>query len=142
MVLPGLALARDPGAARLPEQIEQKIQSQPKVRSLCESVRDNLFIQRKAEQLVELQAEKHLFHLRMRERWRDRIPYLSWFFGLLRSQFKPNSRDKELLPLPGKLSFLLYLTRPMQLFRDYGGHGLSYLKRLFRKLQAYWTSTH
>jgi hypothetical protein len=129
MLLLGLALARDLGTTMLPNQIDKRINSQPVLRSLVQSVRDRLFIEPEGEQLLERTARQKVFHLRMRERWRDRFHYLN--VRLLRF-LKPTSRDQEMVPVPRALSFVLYLTRPIRLYREYGGQTLSSLKRMIR----------
>jgi hypothetical protein len=129
MLLLGLALARDLGTTMLPNQIDKRINSQPVLRSLVQSVRDRLFIEPEGEQLLERTDRQNVFHLRMRERWRDRFHYLN--VRLLRF-LKPTSRDQEMVPVPRALSFVLYLTRPIRLCREYGGQTFSSLKRMIR----------
>jgi hypothetical protein len=57
--------------------------------------------------------EEPLFHLRMRERWRDRARYCL-------AMAAPTVRDWRYLPLPGPLAPLYYLVRPARLALEYG----------------------
>jgi hypothetical protein len=57
--------------------------------------------------------EEPLFHLRMRERWRDRARYCLAMAG-------PTVRDWRYLPLPEPLAPLYYLVRPARLALEYG----------------------
>jgi hypothetical protein len=54
----------------------------------------------------------------MRERLRDRVPYLLYHLpGYL---LTPNEKDRAFLPLPTSLSFLYYLIRPIRLVSVHG----------------------
>ena len=56
------------------------------------------------------------FHLRSRERLRDKLDYLRLYSTVrLRRMVTPNHRDHEFMTLPEKLGFLYYLVRPVRL---------------------------
>jgi hypothetical protein len=66
------------------------------------------------------------FHLLLRERLSDRLPY---YRHLLKLVLTPNKRDEAFLSLPNGLSWLYYLMRPIRLLRDATKHGLHALQR-------------
>lgn len=51
------------------------------------------------------------FHLRERERWRDRVPYL---MHTLKLALTPSEADREAVRLPESLSALYYVVRPFR----------------------------
>jgi hypothetical protein len=55
------------------------------------------------------------FHLRERERWRDRIPYVMHSLQLI---LKPSERDHAVLRLPKYLSWLYVAIRPLRIVWD------------------------
>jgi hypothetical protein len=66
-------------------------------------------------------VEDHLFYLRMRERWQDRVPYVLFFLSsYLRQVVTSNEHDHALLPLPRPFTFLSYGVRPVRLMGHYG----------------------
>jgi hypothetical protein len=56
------------------------------------------------------------FHIREREHWRDRVPYL---LHSLRLAVKPTEKDHALWDLPKSMEWFYYLIRPVRLARDY-----------------------
>jgi hypothetical protein len=111
MLLLGLCLASDLLGVGLPDEVVRAIQADPCVRSLASDVHRNLFSDNWASSGIDLSA---LFHLKARERLRDRIYYC------LDSVITPTYADWTLLPLPGFLSFLYYALRPMRVLAKYG----------------------
>ncbi|MCS6860091.1 MAG: nucleotidyltransferase family protein [Abditibacteriales bacterium] len=123
MLYLSLHLANDLLGATLPADVLSRVQADPIVLSLAAQV--HTWLLREMDGSPDASdlsmfplSEKALFRLRVRERWRDRVPY---FLRRLRC----------LLPLPTSLSFLYYLLRPLRLMRAYGG---SPFKRLLRLL--------
>jgi len=125
MLFLGLFLANDLLRTALPEEVVQRLQADPVVKSLAAQVREWLF--READGGLEL-SEESTFFIRMRERLWDRVPYyLLYLCAYLRTAMTPNVKDRALLPLPGFLSFLYHLLRPIRLVREYGLRPLKHL---------------
>lgn len=122
----GLYMANNLLGAGLPEVVLQKVSSDPELSSLALRVRERL--QAEPDNMPDL-VDRTAFYIRMRERLRDRIPYLLFS---LRRVVTPNSRDREFVHLPGSLSFLHLLLRPVRLLRDYGLRPLKPLLKHFR----------
>ena len=65
-------------------------------------------------------GERYLYHLKLRERWRDRLKlhvhYISWYTRLI---FRPKQIDRDAMQLPAFLSPLYYVTRPVRLAYNY-----------------------
>jgi len=122
----GLLLAHDLLDTVLPKEIiKSKIQNDSTAKSLAQQI---------CEQLFSLDAgplsgiEKHLYYLRLREKWRDKGSYLLY---QTRGKVRPNIKDRAVFSLPSGLSFLYYPLRPIRLVREYS---LSILKELGRFL--------
>jgi hypothetical protein len=100
-------LERDPDISRLGRPVEQRL-----LRQLDGSL-DYLPYRREA------QIEDLRLHLAIRERWQDRGRLVR---DLIRSRVgrlvTPTDRDHRFLPLPGGLSPLYYLIRPIRVARD------------------------
>ena len=107
MLFVGLLLARDRLGIALPEEVRANIESDRVGRLLARRVRERLF--REAEPRV---MEWWGFRYKVRERWRDRWPYVLNFVSIL---ITPNAQDRAFLPLPAALSFLHYPIRPIRL---------------------------
>jgi hypothetical protein len=118
MLFLGLFLANDLLRAALPEEILQRLQADPVVKSLAVQVQEWLF--REGDWQLEL-SEESAFFTTTRERLRDRVPYyLLYLCAYLRTAMAPSAKDRALLPLPRFLSFLYYLLRPIRLVREHG----------------------
>jgi hypothetical protein len=64
------------------------------------------------------------FHVRARERWRDRLPYL---IHTLRLAIVPSQLDRGFVSLPKPFSWLYYVVRPVRVLRDIMvQHGLTF----------------
>lgn len=100
----GLRLARDLAGAKSPREIDD-----PAVRRLAAQVHGRL---RSGEPGMTARDEA-LFHLRSRERLRDRARYC---FRLLTTH---TILDWQLVPFPRWLFFLYYFTRPFRLINKY-----------------------
>jgi hypothetical protein len=110
-----------------------RIEADPVIPSLAAQVRAWLFREwddslEDSEKAFSPLSEKALFRLRVRERLWDRVLYL---LHRLRQLLIPNEKDRALLRLPARFSFLYYLLRPLRLARE---HGTSPVKRFLRLL--------
>jgi hypothetical protein len=110
----GLYLAHDLLGTSLPPEVWQGVQADRRVPALAAQVREWLF----AKAPGALCAMKwYAFHLRIRERLRDRVWYA---LRLAQSSLTPNRHDEALVPLPTFLYGLYYLLRPARLVMTYG----------------------
>lgn len=111
----GLHLAQNLLNAEIPDFVTQEIQSDLKVNSLAIEVDEKLF-SRTWKPLYTV--ETTFFHIRTRERWRDK---LQSFFGLmmLSGWLDSTKRELDVIPYPILLSFLYYLIRPIRVFSRY-----------------------
>jgi len=115
ILLLGLFLASDLLGAALPEELGPRVQTDPAVRSLAAQVRRELFDENVDwEDHPERGLALRLFHLRARERLRDRLRYC------IRLATTPSVGEWELLRLPAVLSFLYAPFRPFRLAAKYG----------------------
>ena len=120
MLLLGLFLASEWLEVTLPKAIGQRVQADPTVRALAAQVGEQLFRENRISN-----ATKRFFHIRMRERLRDRIQYCVGYsspyaYRFCRRVLIPNERDREWVSLPASLSLLYYGLRPIRLLRQYG----------------------
>ena len=111
MLLLGLWLAYDLFDAPAPEPLVARARGDASVRALADDVRGRLFATNPAP-LKPWHA--HLFHLRVRERWRDRLRYCTWV------ALTPTLGDWAWLRLPDALYPLYYVVRPIRLAVKYG----------------------
>ena len=115
----GLALASDLLGTTLPEEIAQKVQTDPAVRTLARRVQERLFrTSGSPRRFPELTFRP--IHVKMRERLRDKVRYC------VRSVTTHTVGDWMAFPLPRPLFPLYYVLRPVRLTRKYGG-------RLFKR---------
>ncbi len=114
MLYTGLYLAQVLLKTPLPPNIQRKIKSDIKVIRLTADVVVSLFAP--ANKPVQ-PINPVSFHLLMRERFVDRIPYYKHLFQLWSA---PSTRDKDFVSLPRYLEFLYVLIKPirMMLQRD------------------------
>jgi hypothetical protein len=122
MLLVSFFLASDLLGTALPEEVWQRIQADPPVKSLAQQVRERLFFNFDNPPKFE-DSNFSLWDLRVRERLQDRVRYC---FNLM---FSPNEGDAALLPLPASLYFIYYLLRPIRLVVRNGLIMLKYLLR-------------
>jgi hypothetical protein len=113
-LLLGLLLASDLLGAALPEDVLQRVQTSPVVKSLATQVREGLF---SASDILTEKVQGIVLHLRVTDRLQDRVAY--WLY-CLHLVITPNAADHALLALPVCCSFLYYLLRPIRLVRTYG----------------------
>lgn len=130
MLLLGLTLAHTLLEAPLPAAVARTAAQNEAVQQLAGLARERLFQppadapDRPYDDARRLLKDAQ-FHLLMRERRRDRLPY---YCHLLRLAVTPNEKDQAFLDLPPRLSFLYYLLRPVRLLRDAAEHGLHVLR--------------
>ena len=98
-----LLLATNMLGTALPEAVRQRMEADSVAKLLAQQVSERLFYPE--NNLV----GGPLFYLRVRERLRDKVKY----FAI------PKSEDRMFLQLPGFLSFLYYLIRPLRLVGKY-----------------------
>ena len=116
MLLLGLYLANNLLMVDLPEKVWQRVQADPQVKTLAEQVHERLLWRDSGPPRVFSEEEFpfYTFHLRMRERLRDKIIYC------VRLSTTTTVRDWMFLPLPRYLHFLYYILRPIRLIEKYG----------------------
>lgn len=107
----GLYLASDVLGARLPEEVLRRAQTSPTVRSLAAGVRRKLF--RRSRSIPGI-PQRFFFRLRMRENLWDGARYC------LRLATTPTEEDWSPARLPGLLTPLYSVLRPVRLLRRYG----------------------
>jgi len=111
----GLSLATDLLGAPVPAEVLHSVKESLHVHRLVSAVASALFAEPADSELP-----SHLFFLRARERFRDRVTYCS------RLALMPTDEDHSLLRLPSLLSPLYY---PFHAFRVAGKYGLAPIRR-------------
>jgi hypothetical protein len=111
MLFLGLFLANDLLNASIPGEVMQQVEGDPRVRRLARQVRQRLFRGPNGSSGI---FKNPLFHLKARERMRDRIQYC------VRLAMTTTPGDWTFLPLPHPLFPLYYLIRPIRLMAKYG----------------------
>ncbi len=118
MFLLGVFLAGDLCGATLPEEIRRAAQTDRAVPALGAQIREQFGRDPEADFGA---GEFHLFRLRARERWRDRVRYC------LAVVATATPAEFAIVSLPRPLWFLYGLLRPVRLA---GKHGLGPLRRI------------
>jgi hypothetical protein len=113
VLLLGLRLAQNLFDEPLPESVDVKIKNDPGIEKLAVLVMNNLFSEKKWSTDI---IHHTSFHLRIRERLRNRLPYL--LFGL-RMALTPNEKDFSLVPLPNYLYWFYYPLRILRMTTTY-----------------------
>lgn len=127
MLFLGLFLASDLLGVELPKEVSNMIQADGVVKLLSERVRERLF---RENQDADGFFEKPLFYLKMREGLGDKARLVYYYcLKYFLMAVTPNKLDQETMPLPGSVSFLYYLVRPVRLIKEYGKNPL----KRFRK---------
>jgi hypothetical protein len=111
MLLLSLCLANDLLDTCLPDEVSDALRRDGVAVTLAKQVREVLFLPEEPDTSL---VGRWLFHLRARERLRDRVGYLT------RLVLAPTVFDWEAAPLPPSLYFLSYLIRPVRLAGKYG----------------------
>jgi hypothetical protein len=117
----GLLLTIDLLGVSLPDHIATEVQSDSPAKALAQELRGRLFEERTSRPGV---IETARLHMRMRERWWDRVTY-----GL-RLSLGTTVGDWTSLKMPRSLFFLYYLLRPVRLA---GKFGKRFLDRLLSR---------
>ncbi|MBD2627207.1 nucleotidyltransferase domain-containing protein [Trichormus variabilis] len=104
-----LTLARNILGTTVPDEVWQRIQTDPKVSLLAVEVSQNLF-QKTDGSFQDGRVTR--FHLSVRERLQDKILYF------LRLVTTPTTSDWLILPLTEFPAFIYYLLRPIRLVRE------------------------
>ncbi len=129
MLLLGTRLAAHLLDAPLPERLLRQAMQDRAVGRLAVHVRTTLFRRAGAHDArfdeARTEMEHARFHLLMRERLRDRLPY---YRHLARLAMTPTERDEDMVALPRRLSFLYYALRPVRLLCDAVENGLRRLR--------------
>jgi len=136
MLYVGLLLINEVFQVSLPQEVMGKARKQPVIKRLAAQVMERFCREPgEAADLLEtpltdegIMIATLYFHLRVRERVRDKVRYGS---HLLYLALRPSKRDRAIISLPASFSFLYYLLRPMRLVNQYG---LSRVPRLLAQL--------
>lgn len=123
MLYLGLFLARDLLGVVLPPAVSAKMQADPTAKRLARQMVERLF---SVTVQPLLGIEKHLYYVRLREKWQDKLAYLRY---QLHAKVAPNANDEALFALPPALYFLYYPLRPVRLVKQYGQ---TVLKELYK----------
>ena len=109
MVHLGVYLAHQLLNAPVPKEILQAASNDKNVLFLFNRVTSALFVAPEKKKRV---LKPISFHLSMRERFKDKKPYLSHVFKLW---FFPSKKDEAFIKLPSQLSFLYILVKPLRI---------------------------
>jgi hypothetical protein len=110
MLLLGLNLAQHLLDVELPGDLRQDLRLDGTVKQMTNAVVQQLFTGMGLPSKYQLN-----FHLQMRERFRDRVPY---YWHIVQLYMYGNEKDRALIALPPSLSFLYPLIKPFRLVRD------------------------
>jgi hypothetical protein len=111
----GLLLASNLLEAPVPEKVLQKVRSDATARSLEAHARATVFSDTPGL------GEISNYSLKLKERRWDKVRlHFDNYRLYIRRVFKPNEKDRALLPLPAYLFSLYYLVRPIRLIKCYG----------------------
>ena len=128
MLFLGLFLTHTLLEADLPRVVWSEIQTDPAVELLATQMHKSLSSEDGGSYGG---TEWHTYHLRIKERWQDRLVYvLRWAFD----RVAPDAEDQAVVTMSPIHSFSYYLLRPIRLVRDYGLDSLRYLLRLLKYL--------
>lgn len=120
MVLLALFLAHHLLGAEVPKALRRSARADSTLRALAGKLcSDWLF--RDPERTQSESWDVFWFHVRERERLRDRIPYV-WHHVKL--ALAPSEKDRAWVDLPEALSFLYVFVRPIRLLREWGARVL------------------
>ena len=118
MLFLGLQLSSKLLGAPIPRMIARQIGEDPYVESLVTRVMAGLFRDAPAVSNI---FEAVTFRGRLGDAWADRVRLrLHSYLYKFNLAWTPNDQDRVLLRLPGYLSFLYYLMRPVRLLGVYG----------------------
>lgn len=113
MLALGLTLAQELLQASLPESVTRSISADKEARRLAKQVYHRLFDRQTA---LDSFLEKSRFHIRVRERLREKIPACQHMVGAAFAWFFiPGKEERDRFKLDGTQSALYYLARPASL---------------------------
>jgi Uncharacterised nucleotidyltransferase len=111
----GLILAKNLLGSKLPAEAWRAVQVDPSVESLARHFTESLLKDSSTDRHI---SYWHGIHLRMRERFQDRLRLrFHYCRRYLRLVLMPNERDHAIVGVPAALPFLYYLLRPLRLIR-------------------------
>jgi hypothetical protein len=105
MLLLGLYVAHDLLGARLPEEVEGQLQSDPEIVPLARQIYARLF---EGGDDASGMSGYFIFQLKARRRLRDKFNYCRYVIS-------PTEEDLTLISLPAPLAFVYYLLRPLRM---------------------------
>ncbi|HEA67211.1 MAG TPA: hypothetical protein ENI07_10385 [Desulfobacterales bacterium] len=109
MVLLTLLLVQDLFDVKLPQTVLTFAENDPAVSKLASTVCKTLFDPGRFNSVAETKSKFSMFHLKVRDTWSDRIRYMRHLI------FGTTVQEWRYFPMPGKLSFLHGLLRPLRL---------------------------
>ncbi len=118
VLLLGLECARVLLDARLPELVVNEIKNDRSIRSTSNFICTRLFLDpERADSVKRIyhNGKRHLFYLKTREAQHLKLHHIKHFLRSPFSILKPNSNDFVFIKLPGPMSFLYVLVRPVRL---------------------------
>ena len=116
LVYIGLQLTQSLLKTPLPNNIAKSLRSDPVADIIVGEITAKLFL---PNNQLPTEVEKALFHIRTRERWRDKGKSL---IGIMSHSgwLKITNHDREFIHLPETLFWLYYLIRPWRILKKYG----------------------
>jgi hypothetical protein len=122
MLLLSLALAHTLQNLELPDKIQQQINTDPSLSPLLREFQSRLL--QDIDSLIEDSKAQfwtyhHPLHLKMRERWQDKLPQ---YWVTLKFLVLPNEEDRRFVSLPSWFTPLYFAIRPMRLLLKHRGH--------------------
>ncbi len=124
IILLSLRLAQQLLEAELPPEVVARIAADPMVDRLSAEVAERCFPHAAGSSLALRRRADDLFadsgfHLRSRERTRDKLDYV-WRYARLRLRrvVTPTDKDREFVTLPRGLGLLYYAVRPLRIVSD------------------------
>jgi hypothetical protein len=126
MLFFGLRVASELLGTALPQELRSRVQAHSTISMLTAHIRAQLFDE--ADEIATTSLTPARFHFAIRERWQDKVfPYLHASALLT----VPSEKDRLFLQLPGCLTFLYYVIRPLRAVREYG------LRPFFQRLKRW-----
>jgi hypothetical protein len=107
----GLHLARTLIGVDLPEKVLTQIERDDSVHALAHEICRVLFSAGTQDGNHSGEWSRNWFHLRTKERWKERLRYLRYLSGWL---LLPSPKDKQWIALPARLGWLYIFLRPIR----------------------------
>lgn len=121
----GLLLAQELLGTALPPHVVAKLAAGKSLRGIAAGARASLFDDPCATKNI---FDKQRYRLLLKERWIDKARLGATYSRMyLRLAFRPNEKDRALLPVPKCLSFVHYLARPVRLGVEYSFAAVKHL---------------